>query len=512
MRLISVAFVLSLLFLTSLLTPLRANAQPALELNPVKHDITPLSKGGITFPEVVQDQITVSGKTDPGTHIFVKKTLFSSIKESSVSVSPDGSFSTKITFEAGPGFTQGVENGEIKLSVVAEKASNTKEVRVSLENKRSSVSAPQTARAALKAGVAGYPHTFVAYNNPWSFSIGQYVNDQGAGVQTSKDQAAAQLGKFGAVSLHYTENSSSIALIKEKNPAAKVFAYINPMFCYRSSDPNSEYQKVVRKHPEWFLYPDVASRQNKTTPIVVSGSEQVMDLTTGWRNEIIKLSKAALAKGFDGLYVDCICDNPSLCYGYGSKTAPIGDWHAALKIYLDKVRVPGKLNFYNGQCPAMAPSNKDFLDRTEGWMDEGFISYKGWKRSAIDMPQYVAAKSKFAIFFAQNVSVNARHFYYTSALLSDGYFFFSPTNTQWFSDYGVYLGNPLGKAYQVPGLSGVWARDYTLAKVIVNPTPSKVTVKASGYTDTYGKTWPSVTIAPNDGIILKKKVTSARVG
>ena len=74
-------------------------------------------------------------------------------------------------------------------------------------------------------------------------------------VQSTTDAVAAQLAKFSAVSLHYTDEASNIALIKQKNPNTKVFAYINPVFCYKSTDPNSEYQLVVKNHPEWFLVP-----------------------------------------------------------------------------------------------------------------------------------------------------------------------------------------------------------------------------------------------------------------
>ncbi|MGZ4916798.1 MAG: putative glycoside hydrolase [Halobacteriota archaeon] len=502
-RIISMFF--ALFMLASVLTPLCANAQPGIELGPVKHDISSLSTKSAALSEVVKDNISISGKTAPGSQVLIKETIYNSTNETRASVSPDGSFNAIIALEIGPGFTQGVEKGEVKLSVEATRGAITKQIQVPLANTTSSP-ASELVGTALKAGVAGYPRTFVAYDNPWLFYIGQYVNDGGVTVQTSKDDAATQLAKFSSVSLHYTEDASSITLIKQKNPTIKVFAYINPVFCYQSSDPNSEYQQVVRHHPEWFLYPDAASRKKQTNPIVVSGSEQVMDLTTGWREEVVKVSKDALTKGFDGLYIDCICDNPSFCYGNGSRTAPSGDWHAALNAYLDQVRVNGKLNFYNGQSPVVDSSNQDFLSRTEGWMDEGFISYRGWQLSAIDMPQYAASKNKFVMFYAANADANARHFYFTSALLSDGYFFYSSDNTCWFSDYRTFLGDPSGQAYQVLGLNGVWARDYTGAKVIVNPTSSNITVNVSGYRDLNGKALTSVTIGPNDGVIVKKRI------
>src|SRR5665647_2296440 len=123
-------------------------------------------------------------------------------------------------------------------------------------------------------------------------------------------------------------------------------------------------------------------------------------------------------------------------------------------------------NLYNSQSPVMVSSNQDFLDRTDGWMDVRQISYKGWQLSAIDMPQYASDQDKFSMFYAVNPNTAVRHFYFASALLSDGYFFYAPTSTQWFAEYGTYTGDPTGQAYQLQGFPGVWARDYTAAKVV----------------------------------------------
>ena len=159
----------------------------------------------------------------------------------------------------------------------------------------------------------------------------------------------------------------------------------------------------------------------------------------------------------------------------------------------------------------MVPTNQDFLDRTDGWMDEGFISYKGWQLSAIDMPQYASDQNKFTMFYAVNPSTSVRQFYFASALLSDGYFFYAPTSTQWFAEYGTYVGDPTGQAYQLQGFPGVWARDYTSAKVIVNPTSNAVTVSTLGYVDANGKPASQITLGSNDGVILRSIAKSTQL-
>jgi len=501
-RITSVVFISFLI--ASLLAPLCVNAQPSLRLNPTKHDIAPVSGNTVFSSEVVKDSVSISGKTDPGSSIFIKKTIFGFTSKTTIPVTPSGSFAATVAIEIGPGFVQGVERGDIRLAVAAVKGTGAREVNVPLVSQMSGNVAPLQAGAVLRDGTPGYPHTFVAYNNPSLFAMGRYQDDTGKTVQTTKDDVAAQLAKFSAVSLHYTDNASSIALIRQYNPSVKVFAYINVMCCYKSPDPKSEYQKIVKHHPEWFLYRNAASRKSHKNPLVAPGSEQVMDLTTGWRGEVERVSKAALSKGFDGLYIDCICDNPSLCYGKGACNAPCGNMHAALNTYLDQVREAGKTNFYNGQSPLVTRSNQDFMNRTAGWMDEGFISYKGWKLSAIDMPKYASARNKFMLFFAQNSNKTVRYFYFTSALLSDGYFFYAPANTQWFSEYGTYCGNPSGQAYQLSGHPGIWARDYTAARVIVNPTSKSVTLSMPGYADPNGTDVSSVAVSPRHGVLLTK--------
>jgi Bacterial Ig-like domain (group 3)/Hypothetical glycosyl hydrolase family 15 len=489
-------------FIASMFFPLCAASDPLLVVDMVKHDVHPIGRNA-TFSEVGRDDILISGLTSPDSRISVRKKVFEETTEIDIPVSSNGSFSTHVQLDIDPGSARAAERGEIGIAVLATNGQVTKEFDVALGQKTHSSVTTAAAGALLNAGAQGYPRTFVAYNNPWLFYTGQFVDDAGKSVQSTKDDVATQLAKFGAVSLHYTEDPGNIALIKQKNPNVKAFAYVNPVLCYKSPDPNSEYQRVVKYHPEWFLYPTAADRQNQTNPLVaINGTEQVMDLTTAWRAEAVSFSNKALANGFDGLYVDCACDDPSLCYGFGAPTAPAGDWHSALNGYLDDVRQAGKLNFYNGQSPVLVPTNRDFFARTDGWMDEGFISNNGWQVSAIDMPQYASASDKFSIFYAAGSGAAARNFYFASALLSDGYFFYSPASTRWFADYGTFCGGALGKAYQVQGSPGAWARDYTAAKIIVNPTSAAVTVNVQGYLDSNGKPVSKIVLNAKQGVIL----------
>ena len=499
-----IALLSVVLILLMLIPPLEVYgiSQSSLTINPVIHNIQPIG-GNNKFSEVVTDSMSLSGKVDGGSQVVVQKIERGKVSEKVVSVNHDGSFSTSVDFTVGPDFLYEVNSGRIKLKVMSTSSAN--EVDVSLVDS-TSFHTTSTKEIQMQASVSpGQARTFVVYNNPYYFNIGYYIDDNGNAVRGSKDDVAAQLSKFSMVSLYYTESAQNIGLIKGHNPNVKIFAYFNPEFCYISEDPKSEFQKVVIHHPEWFL-----KDTNGTAMTSYNGSEQVMDLThPGWRGEAVRLCREALTtKGFDGLYLDNGVNDPAWGFDVwqNANATSVVNWHAALNAFYDQVRVPGRLQFYNGQSPVMDSSMQDYLNKNDGWMDEGYISYKGWMKSAIEMPQFASAQKKFSIFYANNPDGSVRHFYYMSALLSDGYFFYAPTSTQWFSEYGFKLGKLMGKAYQLSNYPGIWGRDFAQAKIFVNPTPSNITISAASFNGNYrtldGKPFSSITIGKFDGEII----------
>jgi hypothetical protein len=499
-----IALLSVVLILLMLIPPLEVYgiSHSSLTINPVTHSVQSIV-GNSKFSEVVTDSMGVSGKSDIGSQVVIQKTEDDKVSEKVISVNRDGAFSTSVDFTVGPDFLYKVNSGRIKLKVVS--TSSAHEADVSLVDSTSFHTA-DTKEIQIRASASpGQSHTFVVYHNSYYFNIGYYIDDNGNTVRGSKDDVAAQLSKFSMVSLYYTESAQNIGLIKAHNPNVKIFAYFNPEFCCISEDPNSEFQKVVIHHPEWFL-----KDTNGAAITSYNGSEQVMDLThPGWRGEAVRLCREALTtKGFDGLYLDNGVNDPAWGFDVrqNANTTSVANWHAALNVFYDQVRVPGKLQFYNGPSPLMDSSMQDYLNRNDGVMDEGYISYKGWMKSAIEMPQFASAQKKFSIFYANNPDGSVRHFYYMSALLSDGYFFYAPTSTQWFNEYGFKLGKPLGKAYQLSNYPGIWGRDFAQAKIFVNPTPNNIIINAAGFNGNYrtldGRPFSSITIDKFDGEII----------
>jgi hypothetical protein len=177
---------------------------------------------------------------------------------------------------------------------------------------------------------------------------------------------------------------------------------------------------------------------------------------------VSRFCQNALSKGFDGLVLDNGITSPNVEWP-GSWSGSDSQWQArTISLYQSAKQAAGnKIVIYNGTY--FIPGYVEALD---GYMDEGFPFYKGWDNS-IGYALAASAKGKLALFYAQG-SVSEPYFCYCSALLTDGYFFYAPTGTTWFSDYGIQLGTALSKAEKMS--DGTWQREYQYGTVVVDPT------------------------------------------
>ena len=279
---------------------------------------------------------------------------------------------------------------------------------------------------------ASAPHTYTDFKSSW------------AGQEA---QIAANLAKYDVVALHYTDTAQHVQAIKAINPNTVVLAYFNPLFGGSEGTP----------HSEWYLKDASGSTHS-------SGyNEPLMDLTnSGWRAMCVQISQNALQKGFDGLVLDNGLTSPNVLWP-GSWSGSDSQWQSStIALYKSiKQAAGGKIVIYNG-----AYFIPGYVDALDGWMDEGFPFYKGWDNS-IGFALDASSKGKLTLFYAQG-SASDRYFCYCSALLTDGYFFYAPTGTKWFDDYGTQLGTALNKAEKQA--DGTWQRDYQYGTVVVNPS------------------------------------------
>ena len=277
---------------------------------------------------------------------------------------------------------------------------------------------------------ASAPHTYVDFKSSWA------------------GDTAATLAKYDVVALGYTETSQHIQAIKAINPNTVVLAYFNPLFGGPEGTP----------HPEWYLRDASGNTHSSGYP-----NEPLMDLTNaGWRAMCVQICQNAISKGFDGLVLDNGLTSPNVLWP-GSWSGSDGQWQSStIALYKSVKQAAGnKIVIYNG-----AYFIPGYVEALDGYMDEGFPFYKGWDNS-IGYALDASANGKLALFYAQG-SVSERYFVYCSALLTDGYFFYAPTGTTWFSDYGIHLGTALSKAEKMS--DGTWQRDYQYGTVVVDPS------------------------------------------
>ncbi|MGZ7171911.1 MAG: putative glycoside hydrolase [Halobacteriota archaeon] len=276
---------------------------------------------------------------------------------------------------------------------------------------------------------ASAPHTYIDFKSRWAADT------------------AANLAKYDVVVLHYTETPQHVQAIKAISPNTVVFAYFNPLFGGSEGKP----------HTEWYL------RDGSGATPSSGYNEPLMDLTnSGWRAMCVQISQGALQKGFDGLVLDNGLQSPNIVWP-GSWSGSDSQWQSStIALYKSIKQAAGsKIVIYNG-----AYFIPGYVDALDGWMDEGFPFYKGWDNS-IGFAVDASTKGKLTLFYAQG-GTSDRYFCYCSALLTDGYFFYAPTRTQWFDDYGIQLGTALGKAEK--NADGTWQREYQFGTVVVNPS------------------------------------------
>ncbi|MGZ4944675.1 MAG: putative glycoside hydrolase [Halobacteriota archaeon] len=317
---------------------------------------------------------------------------------------------------------------------------------------------------------ANGPHTYIDWKKPWT-------GDE-AGI-------AANLAKYDIVALHYTDTAQHVQAIKAINPNTIVLAYFNPLF--GGTEGNS--------HSEWYLRD--ASGNNPSSGYA---NEHLMDLTQpGWRAMCVQITQGALQKGFEGLVLDNGITSPNVMYP-GSWAGSESTWQSSTTaLYTSIKQMAGnKVVIYNG-----AYNIPGYVNALDGWMDEGFPFYKGWEYStgcALD----ASTKGKLTLMYAQGSSAD-RYFCYCSALLTDGYFFYAPTGTQWFADYGINLGPALNTAHKQS--DGSWARDYQSGTVVVNPASK--TARIDMKQNQAPAPTPSPKVTPTPTAIVKPTATPA---
>jgi hypothetical protein len=180
---------------------------------------------------------------------------------------------------------------------------------------------------------------------------------------------------------------------------------------------------------------------------------------------------------------------------------------------------------YNGIMalpPEYGDPNTEFVDQTDGTCIEAYSVYlamdenkdtKRWYFFEAIMKHMKMVVEKDKIFILEVVgdknNENTRLYALSSFLLlqtNKTFFYFTPYTsfTEWYPEWEAKIGTPLGDYYQK---DGVYYRDFSNAKILVNPGDSKITIQLDKtYYTLEGAQIMSITLKPQTGTILLKQI------
>ncbi len=322
------------------------------------------------------------------------------------------------------------------------------------------------------------------------------------------------------------------ATMKAANPNLRIIGYVNAIWIWSNhNDFIWSYDYINANHPEWFLKDANGNR-------IISGAHYgvMLDLgNPGFQQYIADAALRAISGGANGIYIDDAHEiYPSF---YSASGYPINprtgapytnaewaqDTYNLIKKAHDTVRAayPGdynKLVFYNGYIHGW--QGESFMPVADGAMSEGFVhaywesasSFRDpatWKGEIDDLVNYQAqGKFIYAVSGASGSDLNM--YTYASYLLGAGprsYYNYASYGNGW-AGFGAPLGTPSGAYYYA---NNVYQRDYSNAKVLVNPTGNWYTVSLGA--GLYGLnqdgsiasgTTSSVNLGPHSGAIFLK--------
>ena len=230
----------------------------------------------------------------------------------------------------------------------------------------------------------------------------------------------------------------------------------------------------------------------------------LMDISNiGWQQKFIKNANKTLSEtGADGILIDVLVNSwpPGSDFSSTPKNLNESSLKKYNKQFLDNIikNLDKKyLITYNGLQPFPDSfnldgihtefNNKKYLDNTNGTLIEYFIAkktmwdefwnymgYNGWNLST-ELLKYSADKNKITLVLANDTITDkeSRIYSLASFLLfqtSKTYFYYEDgkeENIYWFPEWELGIGDPLGKSYVN---NSIYQRDFTKAKILVNPT------------------------------------------
>jgi len=325
-----------------------------------------------------------------------------------------------------------------------------------------------------------------------------------------------------------------ITLFHQYNPQTQLFMNYASFCCMR--DYHAWFDDVMNNHPDWILS-DLRGNfliwddNPLATWFMDIGNPAYQDY---WIAHVLEAAQAGSSAedGWDGIYIDNVqisfwsqLANNTL---YPSEEA----YEEAAYRFLSRISaafqsrgIPILINLW--LRPEPIHPFAEWLSLVDGVKIEHFVSTWStgfhdeatWERQ-VSYLEAIGRAGRIATVYPKFADDNlqARYYGLASFLLGQqgtaSYFYYQIGNDYqftpplWFDEWALNVGSPLGDRYLA---QGVWQRDYTNAKVLVNPSATQTFAIQieEGYHIPGGQPVTAIIMAPHTGAILLRQFTTA---
>lgn len=361
-----------------------------------------------------------------------------------------------------------------------------------------------------------------------------------------------ELSKWNLVILSsagYTRNPSVVSELRRLNPKITVLVYVvsQEALSFGPTLEQGNYFKEIFETVDannWWLYNGSGQRITTWPGAYWINTSNNGRLANGMRfNDWLaqrSVDRFITNGPFDGIFYDNVFDNVA----WASKDIDINndgraddpdfvnqEWQKGMTELISKTKqlAPGKIilantntNFYNGQ---MNGRMQEHFPRLQEGSWVGAVD--AMLNNNIGMsPKIFLTNSDNNNLDDQFSAIKKFRYTYATALLGDSFYSFdvgdkTHASTWWFDEYNIHLGKSAGQPDNVLDTSsalknGVWRKEYENGTILVNSTNQAQTVdlgaeleKIKGTQDPSvndGAIIRKITLQPNDGIILQKRV------
>lgn len=361
------------------------------------------------------------------------------------------------------------------------------------------------------------------------------------------DGTVRELAKWDVVITdmeNQVSNPDQLRKLRELNPSIKILAYITSQEIMNGIPPGAMRKKLASGiKDDWYLYDTNRSKMSfwsGTSMLNLTSSCPTYD---GYKfNKYLAhfVANEILSSGlWDGVFYDNAWQDVNWFTkgradinldGQAEDGRVVDDqWRAGYRFLFNETRriIDSKYVIVGNT----GPGHKHYREELNGVMLETFPEF-GWKygMEVFDYHSNGGPKPRFTIINSNTHNTGNRADYremrygLASALLHNGYFSFDHgtndhTQTWWYDEYGVKLGDPLGLVFSTDNKSKydestVWQREFSNGIALVNPSSQIRSVdlgsdfeKINGTQDrntNNGQIVSRIQIPSRDGIVMMR--------